>query len=205
MIDPRNRATFGHASAHNGHLDDVAAMMLADGERLPDAAAHVSACPACAARVAAFRSEADALAGSLALDPDETAFLQAAALPARVAAWAPLPMAGRAALARRWESPATMAAVVALAATGTFGWQLGSTLLAAGLDTASRAGATAVAADLAMGWIIALARLAWAALDAIARLPLIDSPALPLLALTASLWVLLVLMPRPAAAQTAAA
>ena len=205
MIDPRNRATFGHASAHSGHLDDLATMMLADGERLPEAAAHVSACPVCAARVAAFRSEAAALAGSFALDADEAALLHAAALPSRVAAWAPLPLAGRAALARRWETPATMGAVVALAAAGTVGWQLSSSLLAAGLDTASRAGASAVAADLIIGWIIALTRLAWMGADTVARLPLIDSPAVPLLGLTAVLWGLLVFMPRPAVAQPAAA
>ncbi len=215
MIDPRNSATFGGSGVpdvpaappgtHGEHLDDLTAMMLADGERLASPAAHAASCRVCAARIADFRAEAGALARAFALDVEEAALLAASRLPARLAAWNGA-VSGRLALAQRWETPAVLIAAIAVAATGTLGWQLTSSLMATGLDTASRAGATAVLANALMGWLIAFAQFAWSAIDTVTQLPAIDSPALPLLAITAVLWALLVLIPRPApAARTATA
>jgi hypothetical protein len=196
MIDPHSRASFGEPGGHPGqseHLDELAAMLLADGEAQPQAERHVAGCAACAARVAAFRAEAGALATSFALDLEEATFVETL-LPRRAALWVPAPprRAGAGNLA-----PATLLASTLILAAA-IGWQAATGLLVAAYDAASRAGATALVADTVMGWAIEGARAGWAALDALSDAPLIASPAVPLLALAALLWAALVLMPRSA-------
>jgi hypothetical protein len=64
------------------------------------------------------------------------------------------------------------------------------------METARQAGLTALVANVAAGWAVALVQWLWQATMAIAELPGIDTPALPLLALAAMLWLALGLAPR---------
>ncbi len=182
-------------------MDELAAMLLADGQPLPAAADHVATCPLCAGRIAALRAEAAMFASALALDAEELAFLQAAQVPARVAAWSAVPF-GRP-LAKRWETPGLFLATLAVVAAGAVGWQVATSTLAASVAVAGGAGGTALVANLLAGLMLDLVRLLWQAAPTVTTLPAIDSPALPMLALAVMLWLVLALAPRPAPVRSA--
>jgi hypothetical protein len=213
MMDPRYPRPIAGTSGSTGsigasgdageHLDDLVAMTLADGEALPGAAAHAAGCAFCAGRVAAFRVEAATLSRLVALDADELAFLEAAQLPTRMVAWAAAPPFARP-FAQRWETPGLLLATLVVAAAGALGWQTATSLLASVMETARAAGASAVIANLVAGWAVALIQLLWQGVIAIGDLPAIDTPALPLLALAAIMWLTLGLAPRLTPARASA-
>jgi hypothetical protein len=180
------------------HIDELTAMLLADGEPVPaPAAAHAAACAPCTARVAAFRAEAGRLVAGFALDDGEATFLRRAALPQRVAALADAEGA-RVRRAPR-EGVAALAVFVAAALAGSFGWLATAPLVRDGYEIARRLGATALVAQVVSGWAIAGARAAWDVLAVAGRAPLLGEPAIPLLALALLTWLALaiVLPPRP--------
>jgi hypothetical protein len=184
-------------------VDDLTAMMLADGEQFPAAASHAAACTFCAGRIAALRAEAAILAGALALDGEELAFLREAQVPARVEAWAAVPF-GRP-LAKRWETPGLLLATLAVVAAGATGWQIATSMLAAGAEVAGGAGGTALLAALVAGWALDLVRLLWQGAITVSALPVVESPTLPLLVMAAILWIALAIAPRLAPTRTASA
>jgi hypothetical protein len=186
--------TMAHANHTDGreHLDDLAALRLADGAPAPESAvhaAHAAACPPCAARVAAFRAEAESLLAAFALADDETALLDRAALPRQVAAR----VEREAARARRHRERAAAALGVALGALllAYAGWLTAARLLGAGLDLARRAGLTTVLAHAIAGWAITLVQALWNALALASQTPLVAAPVLPALALAAAIWLAL--------------
>ena len=177
------------------HLDDLAAMLLADGEVVaPATAAHAAACEVCGARVAAFRAEAATLSASLALDEDELAFLLRAQVPQAVATL----VSGAAAPPVARDSPASLLAMLALAAAGYAGWLLAQPLVDGVIEAGRRAGLTSLAAQALAAWFIAAAQVVWAAVEAGQGWLVVDSPHLPMLALALVAWVAVWLTSRPA-------
>jgi hypothetical protein len=166
-------------------------MLLAEGQPVdPPLARHAAACGHCTALIAAFRSEGAALIASLALDASELAFLTAAGLPGQVASRI---VRGRAAGAA--DSPATLLAMLITALAGYGGWLLAQPLVAAGAEVAERSGAINVATRLATEWIVGLFLALWATIDAVAALPLVDNPALPLALVALLAWLAIWLAP----------
>jgi hypothetical protein len=163
-----------------GHLDDLAAMRLADGETVsPAAQQHAAACAVCSALVSGFRQEAAAFAGAFALDADECAVLAAARLPQRIAAfvaqspWAqPLPQR---------ESPASLAAIVAVATGGYAGWWVLTSAAAPYVRAAQDLGLGSIALQLLGTLLIRFFVLLWQVAAAAAEQPLVQAPALPAL------------------------
>jgi hypothetical protein len=74
------------------HLDDDAALALAEGQTQPQASRHAEACSACAQRVARYRTLLELLADAAATPP-----------PARVVSWARAYARTQAAPRRRWS------------------------------------------------------------------------------------------------------
>jgi len=190
------------AAGGGGHLDELEAMLLADGQPV-DAplARHAAACGHCTDLIAAFRSEGAALIATLALDASELAFLTAAGLPGQVAS-----KIVRARAAGAADSPATLLAMLITALAAYGGWLLAQPIMATGLDVAERSGAVNVATRLATEWFVGLFLAFWAALDAVASLPLMDNPALPLALVALLAWLAIWLPSRlPVAAPQRAA
>ena len=179
-------------TAGSRHLDDLAALRLADGAPWPEAAVHAAACPTCAARVAALRAEAESLLAAFALDDNESALLDRAALPRLVAAR----VEGETARARRHRERAAAALGVALGAMllAYTGWLAAAPLLGAGLELARRAGLTTVLAHAITGWAVALAQALWDTLALASQAPIVAAPALPMLALAGAIWLALCLV-----------
>src|SRR5262245_40291462 len=178
------------ASGGEGHLDDLEAMLLADGQPVdPPVARHAAACGHCTALIAAFRSEGAALIASLALDASELAFLTAAGLPGQVATKIARARATGA------DSPATLLAMLITALAGYGGWLLAQPLLATGVDVAERSGAVNVATRLATEWAVGLLLAFWATVDAVSTFPLVDNPALPLALVALLAWLAIWLAP----------
>jgi hypothetical protein len=172
------------------HVDEVTAMRLADGAAVPEgAAAHAAGCRRCAALVAALRAEAQSLFAALALDADEVAFMLGAALPALTPRMVERE-AARVAREQRRNVVLFGMAVVALLVVYAL-WLVVSATLGSGLDLARRAGLTAAVARAVAGGSITVAQSLWNAVDLAVRAPLLDAPALPLLAVAGAMWLAL--------------
>lgn len=166
------------------HLDDLAAMRLADGEPVaPEAAAHVAACTACAARVAAWRRETETLHSFLELDAAEAATLDQAALPRRLEA--------QAAVAVRLESLGWLAAIGFALATGLLGWTFVAALAAPLLSALGNVGGWGLVLGLVAGRLPAFAQAAWQAILATGHLPVVQVPELTSAMLALLLWAAL--------------
>jgi hypothetical protein len=178
-IPPEYLGPVGPVGAER-HLDDLAAMRLADGEAVsPAAQQHAAACAVCSALVAGFRQEAAAFAGAFALDADECAVLAAARLPQRLAAfvaqspWAqPLPQR---------ESPASLAAIVAVAIGGYAGWWALTSAAEPYVRAAQDLGLGSIALQVLGTLLIRFFVLLWQVAAAAAELPWVEAPALPAL------------------------
>jgi hypothetical protein len=199
---PPGGATPPAAAGDGGHLDELEAMLLADGQPVDTPLArHAAACGRCTDLVAAFRSEGAALIASLALDASELAFLTAAGLPGQVAS-----KIVRARAVGTADSPATLLAMLITALAAYGGWLLAQPIMATGLDVAERSGAVNVATRLATEWFVGLFLAFWAAVDAVSALPLVDNPALPLALVALLAWLAIWLTSRlPVASQQRAA
>jgi hypothetical protein len=183
----------GPPAGAGGHLDDLEAMLLADGQPVDSPrATHAAACGHCRALIAAFRSEGAALIASLALDASELAFLAAAALPGQVAT----KIVRSRAIAGTADSPATLLAMLITALAGYGGWLLAQPVLNAGLEVAERSGAVNVAARMATELLVGLLLAFWTAVGALTSLPLVDNPALPLALVAVLAWLAIWLAPR---------
>jgi len=191
----------GEHGAPGAHLDELAAMCLADGQPVaPPLARHARGCGLCTALVDAFRSEGVALSGALALDEAELAFLRRASLPPHVAARAPAWGVTR-------DTPATLLAMLVVALVGAFAWTLVQPLVGAAVDLAQRSGALAVATGLVTDWLLGLLFTVLQVFSAAETVRLLQNPALPLALLSAlallAIW-LGPLVPRPAGRPTLA-
>lgn len=177
------------------HLDDLEAMLLADGEPHPTVwDTHVAACDACARVVAALRGDSQFLRDSLALDQQDLRFLASAALPARVA--------DQAMLASQEEQPLSLwgALFTVLLGTGAgyAGWIIAAPLLAAGFEAARWSGATALLARVVAGWAIWLVQQTWLFLMHDGTLATVNALAVPALAVVAMAGLVALAAPRAA-------
>jgi hypothetical protein len=178
-----------------GHLDELEAMLLADGMPVPaDAAQHAATCAACAAQVSLLRTEADALHRALALDEEEHAFLFQSRLPERVAALARTAPAWDEADVRWGTAPFGFALIALLA--GYVGWLAAAPLLGSGLDLARRSGVTTLIVQRLLDALIWLVQSLWSAVALAAQTPLVGSPALSALGMAVVAWLAIWLLPR---------
>jgi hypothetical protein len=186
----------------DGHLDELAAMRLADGEPVdPLLAHHAERCDLCAAFVSALRDEGLFLNSALALDASELAILAQAQLPAQVAALAAAapglhPFPATQPIQR--DSPATLVAMLITALAGYIGWLLAQPMLAAGLEFARRSGAATVATRWLADWVFNLLWTFLGFVNIVQSLRLLDNPTLPLALLAVLAWLALAILPRPA-------
>ncbi len=166
------------------HLDALAAMRLADGEPVaPEVAAHAAACEACAALVAAWRREAEALHALFQLDAAEAGTLAQAALPRRLEA--------QAAVAVRLESLGWIAALCLALAVVLLGWTALAALAVPLLAALGSAGGWGLALGIAASWLPTLVQTVWAVFLALGRLPVVQQPAPTTAALALLLWAAL--------------
>ncbi|MGH2353390.1 MAG: hypothetical protein ACRDI2_06015 [Chloroflexota bacterium] len=187
-----------------GHLDELTAMLIADGEPVAAPLAdHATTCAICAALVAAFRVEGSALASTFALDDDELGRLRQAGVPGQVAAVT----GGRAQYLfqpLQQDTPASLLAMLIVAIAGYVGWLFAPPVLLAGFELARRSGAATIAAQVVTGWVLTMLWSLWNVFRAVEQLRVLDAPALPMLALAVLTWVAIWLMPqRLAGPQTA--
>ena len=181
--------------ADDGHLDDLAAMRLADGEAAgAQHAAHVAACPVCRAIVDTFRTESAQLAQAFQLEESDMAALLSAALPQRVAARAIELGAVPAMAAKRDVAGLALGAAVA-GAMAALGWQAAAGALIPGMAGAPWSNLPATVASMLVGWMIAVVRFGWVALQAIDQIPFVDTPAIPVLAVTVVVFAIAALLP----------
>jgi hypothetical protein len=193
------------------HLDDLTAMRLADGEPIPEGtAAHVADCLACRGRVATFRADGVALASALALDESDLAFLFRAQLPVQAAVLAAAPrlapsgevLLSDGSVAR--DTPATLAAILAVSAAGYAGWVAAGSVLAPWFGAARQLGLTSMAAQFVASILFDFALALWRGFQMLAGQPWIESPTLPVLVLALLTWAAVAFLPltgRSAAAE----
>jgi hypothetical protein len=175
------------------HLDDLAAMLLADGQPVdPPTARHAASCGLCTALVSAFRDEARSLTSALTLDEADLAFLSRAGLPALVCARARrIPL-----LEGQRDSPATLLALL-LTAVACYGvWLLALPLISDAFSVAERSGAVAVGTRILTDWLIGLLITFWGIFTAADALRLLQNPALPLTLVALVAWLAIWLGPR---------
>ncbi|HEX2033410.1 MAG TPA: hypothetical protein VHS99_04430 [Chloroflexota bacterium] len=181
----------------DGHLDDVTAMRLADGERVaPPAASHATRCVLCASLVAAFRVESQALASAFSLDDAELRFLSQAQVPAQVASVA----SGRAQFSFLHvprDTPASLLPILLVATGGYIVWWFAQPLLATALSLARRSGVTDVAVQYVTSQAFNLLWFLWSAFLAIGEVQLLHQPTVPLLVIAVLTWLAMWLMPLP--------
>ncbi|HEX2516206.1 MAG TPA: hypothetical protein VH257_15970 [Chloroflexota bacterium] len=175
------------------HLDELAAMLLADGQPVdPPAARHAASCGLCTALVSAFRNEGRSLTSALSLDEADLAFLAGAGLPARVCA-----RAGRIPLLEgQRDSPATLLALLLTALAGYGLWLLALPGFNDALSLAQRSGAVAVGTRMLTDWLIGLLIAFWGIFTAVDALPFLQNPALPLTLVALVAWLAIWLGPR---------
>jgi anti-sigma factor RsiW len=177
------------------HLDDLALMLLADGEGTgPDeapAAQHVAGCPACAARLASLIEETQSFAGLLALDETEVTFLQSARLPEHA-----MQTYLREAHAEEHNPVTSFLLLVTAIAIGYAGWVTVAPRLGDALELARRAGFTSIVAHLLAGWIFDLVIGVTNLLRALSVSPLLDGSLLLLSVLAGITWMVLISVQR---------
>jgi hypothetical protein len=213
--DPADRPddVAGARERPDEHLDELAAMRLADGESVdPPLARHARRCDLCATFVSALRDEGLFLNAALALDPSELTALAQAQLPAQVAALASaapvappvlLPFPATQPIQR--DGPATLVAMLITAFAGYIGWLLAQPMLAGALEIARSTGAATVATRWLAEWVFNLLWASLAFLDTVQSLHLLENPTLPLALLAVLAWLALAILPAPTTRVTATA
>jgi hypothetical protein len=191
------------------HLDELAAMRLADGEPVdPPLARHARGCDLCAAFVAALRDEGLFLNSALTLDASELTILAQARLPAQVAAMASAAPVMHPFLATQpvqRDSPATLVAMLITALAGYVGWLLAQPMLAGAMEIARRSGAATVATRWLADWVFNLLWTFLSFFNTVQSLRLLENPTLPLALLAVLAWLALAILPQPATRVTATA
>jgi hypothetical protein len=177
----------GGAPASRQHPDELTLLLIADGEVAEGAElAHVAGCEVCTSRIAAFRAEAEALRGVLALDATELTFLAAAALPGQLAARAE---AARRAAQR--EQRLGFLGLLGAAALGYGGWLLAVPLLAQLIELGRRAGSAAWLAGMAASAAWWLMDTLASAVEAASTVPGFGAPLLTLSIMAGLTWLAL--------------